>query len=830
MSDIKSELNGQKSTVENADGNACLNAERKSITKGLPSWRMVSDYLKRNPEQSLVGVGLLGVLVFVGSLCVTEKKMPEKTEKLPAPYLMPEVKLEISLSPPVYRKLEEERVSIASERMAEKMLLRGIDIYEKLAVELAAVHDAGSAAAAERPCAALLRDAGAINTVLRQCLLAPAAYERMESLNCRYWRARTQYMFRAAHVRSASPAAYGVESLHTLLGSEHECLNEKYGPSTNVEDLLVDTYESLKPVTAAMKDVAMSRDAYAKAASDFANLMGTPDDALVSLVLRWAMYRNELTRNEKPVEWNSLNDRFDLDTWSAVYDDGVEYMLYLKLNHPPSGESALLREWMDTYSRLLPPLKLALDDAQSPYPLSLLGALCRTNCLYDELIQVCVSPEAQENPEKARESINGLYEKILLPRCIWGRCIDDKSFDKSCVYRMLIGRMGHFADLASGMKEKYHVYLGNIRKDTEEKADIYAQITSCEDEKDAFALMMRILNADQLLLEQNAHESLRSVCDKRSGDRAAGACRAALCSREINEALRRSLTMDEAEMAKVRQMTLLDRERWAVCLDAEIERFCADMGLTCGSEQLAAVLRGAQTEPVGTEELENRLPSMARFMERLAEDCSDPESSPSPSVFHAKYFNAVADMAQFWMRIQYQKTPLTRPQLELYREYMDQMVIALRPLVPHYMKFDCFADSLGVCARLLPPVRKAIVLSMLDAEDERYKRLSVAVTHAEHLLVLLQRIGDAESARVLLPELKLAADKFCSLQHDNMEFFSSVDALMWPDVLELRLLFHEFRQVAERLKTGADCYGCDELCRLLNEVAGSWSPNCAGRH
>ncbi len=780
---------------------------------------LLAEHLRRNWQGWLSGTVLLGRATFGGQWAPNSTTIHEEPKEERTP-----VCADVSLFAPPFQELKEDELCTAAEKLAMKLLELGAEKYEALAGELEAVQDAGSAAAAERPCVELLREVAAIHAVLQQCRISPQARKRIEVQARRYQRAYGRYAAARTRALSAKPAAYGDAALRQMLDGEAEYV---YDPPEDLEKLMTDTLSFLKTVNEELLEVAAGPESYTKAAATFVERRLLPDEPILSLALRWARFCNG---NASPPTKNGDLARKEVQrmlhyaSWCHPYGAALENILYLRRVRSTSDEYLSLKDWVDTYSALLLPVQLSLEGGTVEVDMD-----CSIR-LYDELLAECERMKQEDDhSEKIPKRMRTLYGNILYLRTVClNHYLETASPHESCLYRLLMTRMQTFAERCS--KDDYGELWG-MASDTREALRKYDVVKITDNEEEALTampLMLRILYAEQLTKEQRALEALRAVGDKKSADAAAEVCAEALRFRRRSTALRQVLSVSDEDRAKVMEMVGNHTERWAASLDAELGRVGASAKAAHGSEALAAVSKGVDEEALTDVYIDHILFEAEGMLKQMA-DCLGTYSESDPSTFHKQYFPFVAYLAQLWLRMEYQPTPLTRSQIEKYAAGMKSMVNLLEPVVQRYMECDLFADSLGTCARMLPPLRKAIASHLAGEDDERPPLLKAAVKSAEMMLSCLQRVRDAESARAVLPELQQEAERFRVLQMEHLEFFSSADALMWPEILELRLFHHEFVQAADALRSADDCHRCPGVAKALKDIALSWIPNLSAK-
>ncbi|MBQ8517217.1 MAG: hypothetical protein IJ498_06540 [Akkermansia sp.] len=776
-------------------------------------------HLKRNGLRWASGAMVAGLVAFWGHWALNQGKMPEKPKAESS-----SVGTNVPLFVPPFQELKEEGMCTAAEKLAEKLLELQTQKYAELTDLLRAVQDAESAKAAVGRCAVLLRDADNIETVLFRCRLTPQAQKRVEAVLLRYRKSRDEYYTVRSRVLKAASGDFAADELVGFLNGKNWGYPH-YIPE-DLDRLIQDTQVYLEKVNEELQAVMAGKDSYEQAAAAFAERRAVPDDATLNLVLRWA---NAGRRDIPQEKTENFLREFVLDklTYAGTcisYGEAMEHLLYLRRVRWVSGEYLPLKDWVDTYADMLLPLKLMLEDARNVPALVL--RLDYLICLYDTLLKQCEALPQDTTSEKTPEEIKRLYGQILYQRMLVDDCMEVSSPHESCLVRLLLHRMKQFA----AYSEDKRVELASMAIDTRDVLWEYELFkvfdnVAPEDAVPPMPLMMQMLYAEQLSHAQRALELLRDICDKKSADVAAQACSEAIRKRRICSVLRSVLSLSPEELAEVMTEVGNDAEMWTAALDAELARFRESPAAGRGSEKLAEVLSGVAEPAVKDDELENLLATTEQLLSYMVWYLES-ESEPSPATFHRSYFYMVAPLAQRWMRLEYLQTPLSREQLEMYEYGMERMVSMLKPFVQHYMKFDEMADSLGTCARLLPPVRKAIAVEM-GAEGAHITKTKAA---AEEVLVMVQQVVNVESAREILPKLRQAAEAFRSLQIEYLEVFSSADALMWPEILQLRLLRHEFMQAADALRAADNCYGCVELAQVLKDIALNWIPNLSAKH
>lgn len=778
----------------------------------------LAEHLKRNWLRWASGVLVVGLAVFWGHWALNQGKKHEEPKADGAP-----VCANVPLFVPPFQVSKEEGMCTAAEKLAEKLLELQAQKYAELAEVLSSVRDAGSAKAAVERCAVLLRDVDNIDSVLFRCRLTPQAQKRVEAALLRYRKSRDEYLSARSRVLKASSIDCAADELVSFLnGKKWE--HPRYLPE-NLNKLMQDTLVYLEKVNEELQAVMAGKDSYAQAAAAFAERSAIPDDDTINLVLRWANAGWQYMPQEKAEEVlrDVVLDKLTYADTCIPYAEAMEHLLYLRRVRSASGEYLPLKDWVDTYAGLLLPLKLMLTDAQNVPAVEL--RLDYLISLYDTLLMQCEALPPDAASAKTPDDIRMLYGQILYQRMLLANYMEVTSPHESCLLRLLLNRMKQF----SVYSQHHRVELAAMAIDTQEVLRGYESFkvfdnVDAEDAVLPMPLMMQMLYSEQLSCVQRALELLRDVCDKKSADAAAQACTEALRKRRVCSTLRRLLSLSSEESAEVMTEVGNDAEMWTAALDAELECFRKSPASGKGSETLAEVLSEVAEPALQDDELENLLATTEQLFTFMVRDLNS-EHEPGPATFHRNYFIMVAALAQRWMRPEYQPTPLTRSQIETYAEGMERMVKMLDPLVQRYMEFDLFADSLGTCARMLPPLRKAIALHLAGKDDERRVLLKSAVTSADKLLVQLQRLKDAESARRVLPELQQAAGEFRSLQMEHLEFFSTADALMWPEILELRLLCHEFRLLSDALREKDNFYGCPEMEQVVKDVLNFWLPN-----
>lgn len=779
---------------------------------------VVRAHLKKYGWGWFCGVTGLALAVWAGHWALNHKPVREE----PKPEI-PSICAEIPLFSLPFRVMDEEGVCTAAENMAGKLLERQTQKYAELTELLRRIQEAESSADTIARCAVLLRDVDNIDTVLHRCRLSPSAHKRMETAVNRYQQVWREYQVERIRAMSAASTWYDDHELVSFLNGKK--WGHLYYFPEDLNKLLRETLEYLEKVNEELKSVAAGKDSYAQAAAAFAERRAVPDDATIELALRWA-YAGRMTLPQQEAEEQLRKEvlgQMQYAEWSIAYGESLEYLLYLRRIRNDVGEAALMKDWVDTYADMLLPLKLMLESSRNVPNVEL--NLDYLIGLYDALLARCASLPQNEDSEEMTEDIRSLYGQILYERLMLADYLEVCSPHDSCLLRLLLNRMRQFA----AYREDKHPELASLGIETYNALTDYETFkvfdnVEPENAVPPMPLMSQILYSVQLSHEQRALEALRDICDTKSADAAAEVCAAALRKRRICTALRGVLSLSPEESTTVMTEVGNDAEMWSAALDAELERFRQSPNAGRGSEKLAAVLSVVDEPAMEMDALEDLL-TMTEELLSYMQVGFDTEDEPSPATFHKDYFTMVSTLAQRWLRPEYQQQPMSREQLEMYEYCMERMVGKLKPFVRRYMKFDTFADSLGVCARLLPPVRKAIAVEMMDKTDSRYAHIAQAKAAAEEILAIVQQVSNAESARAVLPTLRQSAERLRTLQMDHLEFLSRVDGLMWPDVLWLRLLHHEITVAADALRAANNCHGCAELDRLLKEITQDWIPN-----
>lgn len=337
------------------------------------------------------------------------------------------------------------------------------------------------------------------------------------------------------------------------------------------------------------------------------------------------------------------------------------------------------------------------------------------------------------------------------------------------------------------------------------------------------ACLLNSLYECKLNLEVRNRDLLRGVQDKQSADSAAKSCEAALAERKVLEHLIGRLFPMPEEVYEA----VLYSGSYAISaemtVDEECKRLLTAVVPAYGSAELEAVLKGRPKATMSVEELKSFLAETEKLLQEMVRLCTEEKAA------EGLYFcyPDVTELSCRWERINHLRRSLTRSELSLYRESLNRMVLNLQPLMQCYKQDGAVRDDVDACARLLPPLRRAVMAATSETYESQESVAALAVETAGKIFALLQRIRDAESARGVLPELKQAVEHLCALQKEHSMFFSSADALVWPDILELRLLHREITQAADALHAENNCYGCPEPERLLKAMVQDWIPNLA---
>ena len=773
-------------------------------------------HLKRYGMAWFCGVAGVTLAVFGGYWAMTHETVREAPEvEMPLPCV------EAPLIVPPFQVMNEEGMCLAAEKMVEKLLELQTRKYAELTGLLRFVQDANSAEVVVIQCALRLRDVDNIDTVLHRCCLSPQAHQRMSAAVKHNREKRLEYDSERSRVLEVASSNDGLDVLAGYLQGKWDY---RYYSPEDLLCLMADTREYLEKVNEELKAVVVGKESYAQAAAAFAERRAVPDAATIELVIRWAdagrmnMPQQQAEEHLMKGVLQTLNSSENRNS----YGKSVERLLYLRRIRSIAGEHVLMKDWVDTYAGLLLPLELMLaKDCKAPTAESRLDLLIS---MYDTLLMRCETLPQKEDSEEMPEDIRTLYGQILYQRMQLKKYLEISSSHESCLLRLLLSRMEQFAAYRCDKR----VELASIATNTLDMLSEYEsfKVSDNESQEDAvppMLLMSQMLYAAQLSREQRALEALRDISGKKSADAAAELCAESLLIRRICSVLRGGLSLSPEEKSEVMREVGNEAEMWASALDAELERFRELPNAARGSEKLAEVLSGVGAPAVENDNLEDLLATTELLLTYMISDLRG-ESGPAPAAFHKRYFFMVAALAQRWVQLEYQQ-PMSRAQLEMYEKSLERMVGMLKPLVQRYLEFEEFADSLGTCARLLPPVRRAIAQELLDAADLRYVNVEQAKADADEILATLQEISNAESARAVLPKLRHCAERFRTRQMDNLEFFSQVDGLMWPDVLRLRMLHHEIKQASAALRAANNCYGCPELDCLLKEIEQVWVPN-----
>ncbi len=788
----------------------------------------VRAHLKKYGWGWFSGVSLLALAAFVGHWVLKHEPVREEPK-----IEIPSICAELPLFSLPFRVMDEEEVCTAAEKMAEKLLERQTQKYAELTELLRRIQEAESAVDTIAQCAVLLRDVDNIDTVLHRCRLSPSAHKRLEAAVNRYQQVWREYQVERIRAMSAASTWYDDHELVSFLNGKK--WGHLYYFPEDLDKLLRETQEYLEKVNEELKSAAAGKENYAQAVAAFAERRAVPDETAMELVLRWAnVGQMDLPPQEAEGRLRKeVLEKMHYAEWSIAYGEAIEYLLYQRRILRDSGEAALMKDWVDTYADMLLPLKLMLESSRNVPNVEL--RLDYLIGLYDALLARCEALPQNEDSEEMPEDIRSLYGQILYERLMVADYLEVNSPHESCLLRLLLNRMRQFAVY----REDNRPELASLAIETDNALADYETFKVFDNVEPENAvlpmpLMSQMLYSAQLSHEQRALEALRDVCDTKSADAAAEVCAAALRKRRICTTLRRMLTLSTEEAAEVMSKVGDDAEMWAAALDAELERFRQAPNAGKGSEKLSAILSGVDEPAVEMDALEELLTITEELLSYM-QASFDTEDEPSPATFHRDYFSMVANLAQRWIRLEFLQQPMSREQLGVYETCMERMIGMLKPLVQRYMKFDIFADSLGTCARMLPPVRKAIAVEIMSKTDSRYADIAKTKAAAEEILAIVQQVSNAESARSVLPKLRKAAERFRALQMNHLEFLSRVDGLMWPDVLWLRLLHHEITVAADALRAANNCHGCAELERLLQEITQNWIPNlssgrASGKH
>ncbi|MBQ3143725.1 MAG: hypothetical protein IJB89_04340 [Akkermansia sp.] len=376
--------------------------------------------------------------------------------------------------------------------------------------------------------------------------------------------------------------------------------------------------------------------------------------------------------------------------------------------------------------------------------------------------------------------------------------------------------------LSLGAKENpdtFAGYAGNQQFVTAESTDLADEAESSDDELFARAALMACLYDKKLELETLHRDMLRAVRDKQGADSAADSCAEAFIGRKVLDRLIARLfpfPEDRYEAVLLRGSYAIERE---FEVDAECRRLRSEPNDVYGSEKLASVLNGERYNTLSMERLQAFLTETESLLNNMESYCVTEKGDLYP------FYSSIAEISRKWEEINALSRPMSHPEWELYEDRMNRMVLALNPMVLRYKQGGSLRDSLSACARLLPPLRRAIAVEMCETFEEHRSVAKSAVIAAEKVSALLKAVRDAESARAVLPELQQAAGEFRALQKEHQEFFTTADALMWPEILKLRLLHHELVQTADALRAVNHCLGYPDLEQLLNEITRSWIPN-----
>lgn len=719
---------------------------------------------------------------------------------------------------------EDAAESKSSTSLAWSMLVRGAEKYEELVKVLDAVQDAESAANAEKTAAALLQEIAAINTLLQQCRLNQQAVQEVQADTEDFLQALGKYNEARVRILSASPVAYGCEALEQLLDATKEYV---YGAPEDMEALMVETAQYLKNMSWLL-ELCVVRDArtYREAIDEFVECCNETNEALDDLAIRWAKILNGNTSHVKVDNrvWSQIETNMLYVYMNCLYGEALEFILYLQCDRSGGRNHTGFKDLLDTHSRLLPPMQYALGQNRviSTYQYELM----RLILLHDEMIAACENLKEGDNPSaEIPESMRLLYSEILYRRMLVQHITERQAPDSSVLYRLLLTRMKELAAVED--KGYYDVHL--ICSDTERTLKTYGKdwiryvgVDKAESEVILpMPLMKRVLLGEQFCREQRAMEALRAAVDKRSAAAALALSAEAMRKRKICSELIECLDVEEDEKPKELETTEIKIDIWSECLDYEISRFLSE---ECEKYGLPAVC-DTEVPAMSDAELELLMSKADNLLTRMTQEILR-EESPDAKEFHAKFFPELADLAMCWRQLELQLRPLTPQQLKTYEVWMNQLTKRCSVIVERYMEFDLFADTMGTCARLLPPIRKAISDSLSGADDPRPLQLAVAKLTAKDLPDLLKQIKDEETARKVLPELQVAATRYVTVQESYLQLFSSIDALMWPQVLELRAIYCEFNQLAEDLEA-AEYYGCEELGPVIKGILDNWIPNLA---
>ncbi len=713
--------------------------------------------------------------------------------------------------------------SKASARLASSMLKRGAERYKELIKVLDAVQEAESAANAEKPAAALLQEIAAINTLLRQCRLNRQAVQGLESETKAFMQALGKYNEARVRILSASPVAYGCEPLEQLLDATKEYV---YGAPEDIEALMVETADYLKEKDRELKRFVVTEPKlYTQAMDEFVARCNGKDEALDDLAIRWAKIFNGNTSHVKVDNqvWQEIESNMLHIYLSCLYGNSMEYILYLHCDRSGIKNHAGFKDWLDTCSRLLPPMQYALGKKMkfSVYEYDLM----RLILLHDELIAACEKLKEGDSDEMLPEGLRPLYSEILYRRMLVQHITEREAPDASVLYRLLLTRMKELASVDDKGYQGVHM----LSFDTDRTLKTYGKdwiffIDTDEDESEVILpmpLMKRVLLGEQLCREQRAQEALRAAVDKRSAAAALALSAEALQKRKACSILIERLDVEEDEKPEELKSAEEDMALWSRSLDYELARFLAE---ECEKHGLPAVC-DSEVPAVRDLELKLLLSHTDGLLIRMTQEILKTEL-PDAEGFHLKFFPALADIALRWGQLELQRQPFTPEQLETYKVWMNQLTKRCSAIVDRYMEFDLFADTMGTCARMLPPIRKAISDRLSDADDPRPLRLAATKLTAKDLPELLKQIKDEETARKVLPELQEAATGFSTVQESYLQLLSSIDALMWPQVLELRAIYCEFNQLAADLEA-AEYYGCEELEPVIKGILDNWIPNLA---
>lgn len=334
---------------------------------------------------------------------------------------------------PIYAVLAEGAADATSEKVAHELMHVAMSRYRMYTGMLSSVYDAASAESISYRGEDVFSEMTAANRARNKCWLTPASCNRLKPLGQEYVGLVREYARERNRLLSLNPVAYGNPALTAQL----DPLANNPGQAENLEELMLDTLEFLEHAAGLCEPLLDSGELGEETVQICLNAQHERLSRLAMLALRWERAAAQQPDLEAQLSQLPAEERLKLER--ATLD-----MVCLQYAMPEYGGSAALREWQETLSRLLPPLRIHLEQRWESGPESTVGRMTRLMVLYHALSNCLGEVTDARTAEAACEPVETMYKEVMFLRIHEREVLDMITLDSGGISGLLLLKMDLF--------------------------------------------------------------------------------------------------------------------------------------------------------------------------------------------------------------------------------------------------------------------------------------------------------------------------------------------------------------------------------------------------